>query len=262
MTNKLANTIQQQAEAIRGALNIPIGSVEAENISKTVANLATSIQSANYSSCAVSGSQIATITASNAKGRIKFGVIRNNQVINTIGRCVQSQANVVSARNDLENTIEQIAKAKQKGLEEILSGLLAPIIIVLVIIALIIGAVIFLPKLLKGSGDKGSTTTSTTKNGITTTVTKPNRSIFAIIGGVIGAILGILILYWMISYFRNRGLRTKEDRTIKPIQAYPRLLPPKDCKSCRGYRGVKEDRDLSSPRAQTTLKRRRVRANS
>ena len=141
LQNSLNKAAEQQANAINSSMGLPAGSSKANNITKYVTDLSTSITNAYGQTCS------ATITNAQ-KANIKQGdgsIIRTftldqEQVTQNMLDCIQTANTVTQATNNLQEEVNQSAKSEITGIP---TAWIIGIVIGIVVIALIIGLVIF-----------------------------------------------------------------------------------------------------------------------
>lgn len=130
----LKNDFQQAATAINQALSLNPSSTTAENITRLMENLSTSIQNVYTNNCIPSAVQNQSIVASCPVngGTATINAVNFNQTNNDIINCTQQSTSVSSIKSQVENIISQTASAT---VEPIISfGALIVILVVLVIV--------------------------------------------------------------------------------------------------------------------------------
>lgn len=141
LQNSLNKAAEQQANAINSSMGLPAGSAKANNITKYVTDIATSITNAYSQTCS------ATI-ANAQRANIKQGdgsIIRNftldqEQVTQNMLNCIQNSESVTQATTNLQEAVDQTSKSETTGIP---TAWIIGIVIGIVVIALIIGLVIF-----------------------------------------------------------------------------------------------------------------------
>jgi hypothetical protein len=177
----LQNTIAQQTQAISQFASFAPS--DAQSITQIVTNLASDITNAYTGNCAAAAAQNQQIAIGNianlqspsgACGTQNIGGISQQQTINSILNCVQSDPNVVSDIATLTNAINQNTTAKSQGPLGFLSdladafggifkgvtGLIVGAIIIIVIIAVIILVIYLLFHFLHHKSTPATTTTA------------------------------------------------------------------------------------------------------
>lgn len=139
LSQSLTQTAQQTATASNSALGLDLGSQGANNIVKYTNNLATTIDNAYTAQCGNLVNQVQAVNFNATDGSvINAGSLNWSQTQDAVLSCIQKNADVTNATQNLTQAVDQVAKTSVSGL-----FFLILFIIIGIVILAIIGAVIF-----------------------------------------------------------------------------------------------------------------------
>lgn len=138
-TNEIESTISTQftqaSEAINQSLNLNPGSTSAENITSLMQKLSTSITSTYSQECIASTIQTQQVNVTNCTGpdggTVRLERFNFEQISKGTATCTQETDAVSSIKSQVENIIDQSAKAE-------LQNALGPILIIIVLVIIVI----------------------------------------------------------------------------------------------------------------------------
>lgn len=142
ITNKISNALDEKVKQEASAQNAALGftGTRAENLTKSIANLATQIKTAYTGKCGgdLSATQLQTTKASDG-AVIRNIVINMDQTLAGNAKCILENKSVSEAKAEVQRIVDQSAKTKVSWLT--IGGV---IIIIVIVIAIIIGVIIFI----------------------------------------------------------------------------------------------------------------------
>jgi len=150
----IQRTVTQQAEAVTSSLGLPWGSSEANNITRSITNLGTSIRNAYRQECGGIVAQTQTSSIRQGDG----GIIRNvdfnfEQTSDNVINCIQNAVNVNNAKTNLLENINQEAEAVVEGFKFPIWAFVI-IGVVLITVLVVIGLITFF--IIRGVTSTGS----------------------------------------------------------------------------------------------------------
>lgn len=162
LSQDIQNQMAQTAAATVGALSM--GSTDANNYINSVTNLSQEISNTFIQKCspAITNQAALNIKATN-NSQIYAAFINTNQSIDATTQCMQTTVANSQAAQDLKQSVDQSATAKNEGLLDAI-GLILAILGVIAIIIIIVVIVIAIPK---GGGGSSKTSISVSP-GMTT----------------------------------------------------------------------------------------------
>lgn len=136
LSNEIDNVVKQQSESISQFFQL--SSSKSENITRLVNNMGIAIENAFNNECINTQSLYQTAQIRYNTGDIVVGNLNFKQSVDDVVNCVQNNKDVISARNSLDNALNQESKATTKGLLDFLLGGFGWIIIIVIVIIIII----------------------------------------------------------------------------------------------------------------------------
>jgi hypothetical protein len=135
LTQALNQVAQQYADSVKTTFGI--GVAQAQNISNNVINLATVISNQANQSCISQAAQNQLFNIGGANGSlIRVGTINWNQQFTGIVSCIQNSTQYTQATQQLQQSVDQVAKSSNTlgfGI-----GIAVVIIVIIIIIALVV----------------------------------------------------------------------------------------------------------------------------
>ncbi|AYV86188.1 MAG: hypothetical protein Solumvirus1_63 [Solumvirus sp.] len=153
LSQDIQNQMAQTAAATVGALSL--GSTDANNYINSVTNLSQQISNSFLQKCSPTANNTANfqVAADGTGSQFKLGFYNLNQAISGVTQCMQTTVADSQAAEDLKQSIDQSATAKNEGLLDFL-GIILAVLAVIAVIVIIVIIVLVIPK-----GGGGSKTT-------------------------------------------------------------------------------------------------------
>lgn len=115
ISSKISNEMTQMAESVLGAISLNPGSARADNITRTAIKLGTEILNAFNQKCGSKLDSKQTIKVDGNNNVLEF--ISFSQSNSLIRDCIQTSSAVNKAKSEIQNTVDQTAKATKKGVD-------------------------------------------------------------------------------------------------------------------------------------------------